>query len=287
MKRLENAGLKVDAPIRLNKTPLAGLSIHLPSTNKGHYRAEVDEKVENALKSAAQAEPTPVKFLLVLLPHDDAYLYSTIKEIAELNHGIHTVCSLINNFAPLPKKESSDAQSKKKKALQPSANSHLNANYIGNLASKFNLKLGGTNHTTKVDLMERILKDTMVIGIDVNHPAQGAIKGAKSIAGVVANTGDRDFGQWPCSLRTQEGKTEIIEEHLKDMIKERIQCWTNVKKSPPKRLLMYRDGVSEGQYEQVLKHELRQIKEAYNECIHPKSSTTPDPRIALVIVAKR
>ena len=285
MNRLRNAGLKVDNPISVDGKSPGGPSIHLPSTNEDNYRAEVDKKVESALESATQAKPTPVKFLLVLLPHNDAYLYSTIKEIAEMEKGIHTVCSLINNFAPLPK-DSSGVQPKTKQALQPSVNSLLNASYIGNLASKFNLKLGGTNHTTKVDMMERILKNTMVIGIDVNHPAQGAIKGAKSIAGVVANTGDQDFGQWPCSLRTQEGKTEIIREHLKDMIKERIRRWTD-KKNPPARLLVYRDGVSEGQYQQVLDHELHQIQEAYNECIHPKSPKAADPKIALVVVAKR
>ena len=119
----------------------------------------------------------------------------------------------------------------------------------------------------------------MVIGIDVNHPAQGAIEDAESIAGVVANTSGEDFSQWPCSLRTQGSRQEIIKEQLKDMIKERLDCWEG---KPLTRLLIYRDGVSEGQYKDVLDHELTLIREACTT-----SKKCQKVKIAVIIVTKR
>ena len=69
------------------------------------------------------------------------------------------------------------------------------------------------------------------------------------------------------------------QEQLKNMIKERMECW---KGKPVTRLLVYRDGVSEGQYKDVLKYELIQIREACET-----SKKFQKAKIATVIVTKR
>ena len=144
------------------------------------------------------------------------------------------------------------------------------------------MKMKGTNHTLDGAASGQ-LSNTMVIGIDVSHPSGTKLRNAKSIAGVVANTGDRDFSQWPCSLRTQEGGQEIVDK-LRDMVIERLELWrTRANGGTPDRILVYRDGVSEDQYDDVLKLELARIRKACVKVI-PKGSEVP---IALVIVAKR
>ena len=147
---------------------------------------------------------------------------------------------------------------------------------------KFNLKMKGINHTLDGAVSGQ-LANTMVIGIDVSHPSGTKLRNAKSIAGVVANTGDRDFSQWPCSLRTQEGGQEIVDS-LKDMVIERLNLWRDkANGGTPDKIIVYRDGVSEDQYDDVLKLELVRIRKACIKII-PNGSEVP---IALVIVAKR
>lgn len=147
---------------------------------------------------------------------------------------------------------------------------------------KFNLKMKGINHTLHGAVSEQ-LTDTMVIGIDVSHPSGTKLRNAKSIAGVVANTGDGDFSQWPCSLRTQEGGQEMVES-LKDMVIERLKLWRDkANGNLPKRIIVYRDGVSEDQYDDVLRFELIRIRKACDKVYGKKREV----EIALVIVAKR
>ena len=140
----------------------------------------------------------------------------------------------------------------------------------------------GTNHTLHGAISGQ-LTNTMIIGIDVSHPSSTKLRNAKSIAGVVANTGDGDFSQWPCSLRTQEGGQELVDS-LKDMVIERLNLWRNkANGGQPDKIIVYRDGVSENQYEDVLKIELVRIRKACAK-VYPKGTEVP---IALVIVAKR
>lgn len=205
--------------------------------------------------------------LLVILDKEDAYVYSRVKFFADLHFGIHTVLVVGAKFL--------------KKGPVPSAQ------YIANLALKFNLKLGGINHSLSPDRLGFLLKrSTMVVGVDVTHPSPGQIKNGPSIAAVVASV-DRHLAQWPCSLRTQQGQYKGADEIIQatnfgPMIVERLEMWKkNNNGSLPERILVYRDGVSESQYEQVLKTEVPVI---YQACERTGSKST---LVAFVIVGKR
>jgi eukaryotic translation initiation factor 2C len=49
---------------------------------------------------------------------------------------------------------------------------------------------------------------TMLMGIDVTHPGPGSVKGAPSIAAVVASY-EVDYAQYPASMEIQETKKEV------------------------------------------------------------------------------
>lgn len=81
----------------------------------------------------------------------------------------------------------------------------------------------------------------MVVGIDVTHPAPDSIKGAPSIAGIVASI-DADFTQWPGNIRCQERRQEMVS-NLDILVEERLRLW--VSNNPKKKLenmMIYRDG---------------------------------------------
>ncbi len=52
-------------------------------------------------------------------------------------------------------------------------------------------------------------KSTIMVGIDVTHPGPGSREGTPSIAAVVASV-DKNFVQFPASLRIQETKKEVL-----------------------------------------------------------------------------
>ena len=122
----------------------------------------------------------------------------------------------------------------------------------------------------------------MVVGIDVTHPSPGSMVGTPSIAGVVASVDDK-FAQWPASIRCQESRKEMVED-LDIMMKDRIHLWSASNNGRlPDKILIYRDGVSEGQYKIVLFEELSGIRRALDEVYGPN----PHPKITILIVTKR
>jgi len=108
------------------------------------------------------------------------------------------------------------------------------------------------------------------------------LKGTPSIAAVVGSV-DGKFAHYPASLRLQESRKEMITD-LADMMKERLEEYKNKTKRLPKRIVFFRDGVSEGQFATVTRDELPKIQEA---CQRMTPGATYRPKITLCIAGKR
>ena len=158
---------------------------------------------------------------------------------------------------------------------------------LANFALKFNLKLGGINQLVDNARLGIINEDkTVVVGVDVTHPSPGYASTAPSVAGMVASV-DRWLGQWPADLRIQESRREMVSE-LDSMLKSRLHLWKTQGKHNvyPDNLLVYRDGVSEGQYATVLDTELPLLRKACAE-LYPLPGTKKGlPHITIIIVGK-
>jgi eukaryotic translation initiation factor 2C len=124
---------------------------------------------------------------------------------------------------------------------------------------------------------------TIVFGIDVTHPSPGSAETAPSIAGVVASV-DKNFSQFPASMRTQKGRQEMVAE-LKDMIVERLELWRKRNGGRlPSKVIVYRDGVSEGQYRIVLEDEYPSFVEAFKQLY---GAANKHPKMSMIVVGKR
>lgn len=126
-------------------------------------------------------------------------------------------------------------------------------------------------------------EQTMVVGIDVTHPAPGDSPLTPSVAGMVASV-DHHLGQWPAILRAQKGKQEIVKE-LGFMLCTRLEVWWDKNIAYPRNILIYRDGVSEGQYMELIAKEYPQLREDCNTAYGKKGQ--PEPRITIVVAGKR
>ncbi|KAH0454153.1 hypothetical protein IEQ34_016077 [Dendrobium chrysotoxum] len=140
-------------------------------------------------------------------------------------------------------------------------------------------KLGGMNsllqleNTTAFPIISKAA--TIILGMDVSHSSPGR-SDVPSIAAVVSSR------QWPliskyrASVRTQSPKEEMIDSMFKLVSRADgkgtydegilweafVDFYVSSGKRKPEQIIIFRDGVSENQFNKVLNVELNQIKEA-------------------------
>lgn len=236
-----------------------GIKIGSPINGKRVQLSGIDDRrLDEELKAAAGA----LDFLYIILP-DKTPVYDRIKHLCDVKLGLINVCCI----GQLLKK--GDDQ------------------YFRNEVLKVNAKCGGRNHAIEATRLHLIAQDkTMVVGIDVTHPSPGSSEYAPSIAGMVASV-DKHMGQWPSVCKVQPRSRQEMVADLKDMLKSRLILWKTKGKHDffPENIIVFRDGVSEGQYQLVKETELPLLRQACDE-IYPVANQ-PKPRISVVVATKR
>ena len=261
---LDDLASLVNGLARMMKT--CGLQVQDP-LSLGAPTMELDSIYDAKLASKFDAyfskfRKDGVELLFVVIPEKHQALYAKIKYYGDVKYGLHTVCSVAKKI----REERGRDQ------------------YFANIALKFNLKKGGVNWTLPGNkLWEKVQGTTMLVGVDVTHPSPGSKEDAPSIAGVVASI-KKDCAQWPASLRLQTGRKEQVLD-LTNMMAERLRMWQKHNgQGLPQNILIYRDGVSEGQYVSlVLEKELPAIQKSF-EGIYQRGKY---PNVTIVVVGKR
>ncbi|KAH2990860.1 hypothetical protein KXV72_003163 [Aspergillus fumigatus] len=234
--------------------PKPGMMIRLTGND---HEGEIDRAVGELM-----GRHTPT-LILTILYSSDVEAYNCIKKICDVRRGVRNVNVLAEKLRG------------------------ANDQYYANVGLKFNLKLGGANQILKASELGIVAEGkTMLVGIDVTHPSPGSSAEAPSVAGMVASI-DSSLSQWPADIRIQTSRQEMVS-NLDEMLKARLQRWARANKNAlPENIIVYRDGVSEGQYDVVIEQELPLLKKACVET-YPAASTKKNlPRISIVIVGKR
>jgi eukaryotic translation initiation factor 2C len=166
-----------------------------------------------------------------------------------------------------------------------------------NVLLKMNFKLGGTAHTLRSRLPAGAAaapatfqlppaslswvfdKPCMLVGIDVSHPEPGMIR--DSMAAVVGSM-DGSATKYVAHISSQAGRQEMV-----GALVEAMGCLFTAFRARnsnrmPETVIVYRDGVSEGQYDQVLQHELPQIHTA----IELQGFAADAVRVVIVVCTK-
>ncbi|XP_062226457.1 protein argonaute 1B isoform X2 [Phragmites australis] len=261
------------------------------------------EHVERALKARYQdamnilrPQGRELDLLIVILPDNNGSLYGDLKRICETDLGLVSQCCLTKHVFKMSKQ------------------------YLANVALKINVKVGGRN-TVLVDALTRRIplvsdRPTIIFGADVTHPHPGE-DSSPSIAAVVASQDWPEVTKYAGLVSAQAHRQELIQDLFKvwqdpqrrpvtgGMIKELLISFKRATGQKPQRIIFYRllslhghiyfimilkiltvfnfrDGVSEGQFYQVLLYELDAIRKA---C----ASLEPNyqPPVTFVVVQKR
>ncbi|KAF9072924.1 Piwi domain-containing protein [Rhodocollybia butyracea] len=158
--------------------------------------------------------------------------------------------------------------------------------YWGNVAVKLNARLGGYNSIVNSPAMSRLQqKNTIVMGADVAHPGPGSLK--PSVASLVASYDDL-ASRYVAFTRIQHPRQEFIQD-LKEMVTDAINNYVGTHNgNGVARIVFFRDGISEGEFESVSRHEIAAIKSGVAEVLRQKGvSETYMPQLTYVIVGKR
>ncbi|KAL3991106.1 Piwi domain family protein [Acanthocheilonema viteae] len=130
---------------------------------------------------------------------------------------------------------------------------------LSNLCLKMNVKLGGVNSILLPAVRPRIFTEPVIfLGCDITHPPAGDSR-KPSIAAVVGSM-DAHPSRYAATVRVQAHRQEIISD-LTYMARELLIQFYRSTRFKPTRIIIYRDGVSEGQFFNVLQYELRALRE--------------------------
>ncbi|RGB37298.1 Piwi domain-containing protein [Rhizophagus diaphanus] len=215
-----------------------------------------EESLKKAwLKAGNKARGKP-QLVLCILPNTGSNLYAEIKRVGDTVIGVATQC--IQSIHTInPKKQ-----------------------YCANVCLRMNVKLGGENSFLIPEHIQYVEDEpTMLMGAVITHPSPDDSESPSyaTLCGSVNTKASR----YITSIRVQPGGTEIITD-LANMVKELLKTFYQICGRNPKKILFYRNGVSESQFMKVRECELTAIKDAC-QSLEAKFK----PTITFVVVQKR
>ncbi|CAI0460289.1 unnamed protein product [Linum tenue] len=248
-----------------------GIDIEGPKSLIDEYpqlrRSSPLARVESMFEQVRDKLPGPPEFILCLLPQrKNSDIYGPWKKKCLSDFGIVTQC------------------------ISPPR--VIKDQYLTNVLLKINSKLGGINSMLEVELTRSIpfitQTPTMILGMDVSHGSPGR-SDVPSVAAVVGSLEWPYITKYRASVRTQSPKLEMIDALYKPtanntddgIMRELFIEFYKTSGAKPKQIVIFRDGVSESQFNQVLNIELPQIIKAYQHL-----GETDVPKFTVIIAQK-
>ncbi|KAI4381366.1 hypothetical protein MLD38_007444 [Melastoma candidum] len=216
--------------------------------------------LESKLKKVYKAASNGLQLLLCVMERKHCG-YADLKRIAETTIGVMTQCCLYSNLG------------------KP------NSQFLANLSLKINAKVGGCTVALynslpgQIPRLLRYSQPVMFMGADVTHP-HPLDDTSPSIAAVVGSMNWPAANKYVSRMRSQTHRQEIIED-LCEMARELFEDFRQEVGELPKRIVFFRDGVSETQFRKVLKEEVEFLREACSK--YPGY----EPPITFAVVQKR
>ncbi|XP_018443266.2 protein argonaute 9 [Raphanus sativus] len=261
----------VDDLIRCGR--MKGMNIEVPmhdvfEENDQFKSAPGSVRVEKMFAYMESKIKEPPKFLLCILSEKNSDVYGPWKKKTLFGYN-----GIVNQCIAPPKT--------------------VNDQYLTNVLLKINAKLGGLNSMLAIERTRGkssvMAVPTIIIGMDVSHGSPGQ-SDVPSIAAVVSSREWPLMSKYRAFVRTQPRKVEMIDNLFnpvsdKDddgIMRELLLDFESSCKVKPKNIIIFRDGVSESQFKQVLNIELDQMKKA---CKFLDEQW--DPKFTVIIAQKR
>ncbi|KAK2034238.1 piwi domain-containing protein [Colletotrichum zoysiae] len=224
--------------------------------------ADAVAKAYAQIKAQTKAIP---QLLFCVLRFNNAGSYERIKKSGDCRFGLLTQCVLARHV------EKNQGQ------------------YHSNVAMKVNAKLGGITCRIphpggpSVKAPAFFKEVTMMMGVDVSHATPGI--DAPSMASMTMSM-DNDATFYSAAVETNGYRVEMMSPiNAKNFLARLMPTWHKRMNhpAPPPHIIYLRDGVSEGQYDQVLEYEVETMKRLMAQ----KYQGQQQPKWTVIVATKR
>lgn len=199
--------------------------------------AATADEIEKIYKSVGNQHQAPPDLFFFILPDKSQVVYERLKRNMDIR--LAMVSQMI--------------QSSHAMKAQPQ--------YCANVAMKVNAKLGG--FTSKLVGANFFSAPTMMIGVDVSHGSHGQSAGGPPIPSMAAMTisMNRDANRYAAVCETNGQRVEVLAPaRIREMFPGAVRRWCADNKCAPQHVFYFRDGVAEGQFAQVMKYEVEEVR---------------------------
>ncbi|KAM9330875.1 piwi-like protein 1 [Gastrophryne carolinensis] len=211
---------------------------------------EVDDNTDSYVRALQQNVHTNTQMVVCLLSSNRKDRYDAIKKFLCVDRPVPSQCVIARTL------------SKPQTILSVAVK----------IALQMNCKMGGELWSVEIPL-----KEMMIVGIDCYHDT---LAGKRSIGAFVASL-NQGMTRWFSRCVLQDQKQEIVD-GLKVCMQAALNAWHSYNKSLPSRIIIYRDGVGDGQLKTVVNYEIAQLM----DCI-TATGTDYNPRLSVIVVKKR
>jgi aubergine-like protein len=201
-----------------------------------------------------EAALTPqIKLVLAILPNNGKKLYDDIKKLLCLKKPVISQCIVLRN-------------------IQNPKGIHSKAT---KLAVQIVSKYGGAPWIIK---NIKFPAPTMVCGLDVYHSGEKGVKTKSSIVGFTASL-DLNVTKFYSSLVVQKPGQEIVEA-MESCLLAALHRFKQVNNEFPQHIILYRDGVGEGQVQYAVDQEVKAARKCF-------ASLNISTKLTYIVVLKR
>nr|GEY71804.1 protein argonaute 2-like [Tanacetum cinerariifolium] len=217
--------------------------------------SKVRALLSSVIEESSKIDEEPPQLVFCVMA-DRGFGYERLKWVSEAEIGVLTQCCLSEN-----------------------ANKST-SQFLANLCLNINVKLGGINVKLHYPFPRFSDDDNfMFIGANVSHPDKLKRLSYSSIAALVGSVNPPTATRYTVRVSLQSpGKEEIVD--FGHMCLELVNAYEQMHGMKPKKIVVFRDGVSDSQFDMILQKETGDMKKA----IYTKSYS---PLITFVVARKR
>ncbi|KAK3291044.1 Piwi domain-containing protein [Chaetomium fimeti] len=182
------------------------------------------------------------------------------KTASDIQGGIHPVCLLESTVAS-------------------KCTARVDAQFFDNILLKANLKQGGVNHKMWFPTSQIFSSwGAMALGLDVTNSPPGLGRG---------NVSPSIISMRPSRSRSGKNKKDVTEPHsFRTLLQPHLDRYAKgLNNKDPSVLIIYRDGVAEGQYNHVVRSEYQGIRDVCTAKYGSRNQALP--KIAVIVLGKR
>ncbi|XP_050093639.1 protein aubergine-like [Anopheles aquasalis] len=145
---------------------------------------------------------------------------------------------------------------------------------------QLNCKLGGVPWITR-----NPMKDIVILGYDVCHDTRDKSKSYGAVTATMFGSDPQDPRQFSCV--EHHGKGEELSNFMSATVAKVLRAYQREfgQDRLPRRFLVYRDGVGDGQLKQVVEHEVKAIKARLTDAY--QNYQPHKPQLCVIVVSKR